>query len=295
MDNTFGNIANQMVSDLSEQGSSPSNDNQVSSNSSSQALSSEREQEVAQALAELDKMDKFKFQGQEWTPKDLEKAILRQKDYTQKTQSLSDERKSFGDERKFYENLAWDLMKLRDNPSMVQEFVKVYPQQFHQYAEQFLKQASNQVQQQGNQGQPPQQSHADVQTLSRLERLEKFYNDQEVAKNETEIKNIMTSMSTKYPDAANFQEMVLGRAYESHTQGTQLTPQVWEDIYKQVNDQVGSMLKTKYGDLVKKQQAANVKARDVGAGGGTVGTAPKKFKGFKEATAAAIADLTNRD
>lgn len=290
---SFGSIANQMIADHADQGSSQDNDVKVSNNSSSQALGDAQEREVAQAMAELDKMDKFKFQGQEWTPKDLEKAILRQKDYTQKTQGLSDERKSFGDERKFYENLAWDLMKLRDDPSKVQEFVKVYPQAFHKYAEEFLKQASNQVQSQAPQTQ--QQPYQDVQTLSRLERLEKFYNDQEVAKNELEIKNVMTSMATKYPDAANFTEMVLGRAYEAHTQGTQLTPQVWEDIYKQVNDQVGSMIKTKYGDLVKKQQAANVKARDVGAGGGTVGTAPKKFKGFKEATAAAIADLSGRD
>lgn len=241
------------------------------------------------AITELDKMDKFKLDGQEWTLKDLKAAILRQKDYTQKTQSLSDDRKTFQSEQKFYENLAWDLMRLRENPALVSEFLKIYPDKFHNYAEQVLK--NNQPQAQQSQVQQPQY---DVQTMSRLERLEKFYNEQEVSKNELQINHTIDDLSKKYPDAANFREMVVGRAMEVHTQGTQLTPQVWEDIFKQVDSQVSNLIKAKYGEFIKKQQAANAKARDVGAGGGTATAAPRKFKNLSEVTKFAVDDVTGK-
>ena len=201
--------------------------------------SAERQQqaEVAQAMAELDKMDRFKFDGQEWTPKDLKAAVMRMKDYTQKTQGLSEDRKSFASEQKFYQNLAWDLVRLRDNPSRIQEFISLYPQKFHDIAEKFLQ--SNQPATQQAQAQTQQQQpQIPIQFLSRMDRIEKVMNDQEVAKNETQINQIVESLSQKYPNAANFKEMVLGRAYEAHTQGTQLNPQVWEDIFKQVDGQL---------------------------------------------------------
>lgn len=252
---------------------------------------SESTQSVAQALAELDKMEKFKFQGQEWTPKDLEKAIMRQQDYSKKTQGLSDDRKSLDDERKFYENLAYDLVNLRTNPSLVNKFLQLYPEKFHKYADEFLKGTPSSTQTQG--AQTPNQPIPDVQLLSRLDKLEKFYQEQEVTKNEAKINEIVTSMSKKYPDAANFKEMVLGRAYESHMQGVQLTDETWESIFKSVNDEVGNMIKAKYGELVKKQTEANSKARDVAPGGGIATRAPQKIA-LKDVAQIALQDLQGR-
>jgi len=253
----------------------------------------EREQaEAAQAIAELDKMDKFKLDGQEWTLKDLKAAILRQKDYTQKTQSLAEERKSFGDEKKFYENLYWDLDSVRKNPGLAQEFVKVYPPAFHQYLEKALKETNTHSPSQQSVQSQQTQPHVDVQTLSRLERLEKFYNDQEVAKNEQEVERIVDKFAKTYPDAGNFKELVLARAYESRMQGVQLTEEMWESIFKQVDQQVSGLLKAKYGNLVKEQKEANAKARDVGAGGGTPGSAPKKFKNLGEVTKFAANEMS---
>lgn len=247
---------------------------------------SQTTKEAAIAIAELDKMDKFKLDGQEWTLKDLKAAILRQKDYTTKTQALAQERDSFGKQKEYYEKLAWDLMTLKQNPNLASEFIKVYPQEFHKYAEQVL----GSTQEQTNSTQTAQQAgpQVDVQTLSRLDRLEKFYQDQEIKKNEQVIEQTMAKLSEKYPDASNFKELVLARAFEAHNQGVQLTEESWEDIFKQVNSQVGTVLKAKYGDMVKKQTEANSKAKDVASGGGTAGRAPQKFKSFDEVTKLAM-------
>jgi hypothetical protein len=237
--------------------------------------------DVAQAIADLGKMDKFVLEGQEWTLKDLKAAIMRQKDYTQKTMALSEERKAFQEDKKFFENLAWDLEKVKGDPALANEFVKVYPKAFHKYVENYLSSNSQQGQQQsvpGQQSQPP----VDVQLLSRLDQLEKHFHAQEVSKNEKLIEQTMEKLSAKYPDAANFKEMVLGRAYEAHNGGVSLTEEAWEDIYKQVQSEVEGLLKAKYSNLVKQQTEANSKSRDVGAGGGTAGRAPVSFKRFDD-------------
>jgi hypothetical protein len=246
-----------------------------------------RENDVAVAIAELDKMDKFKLDGQEWTLKDLKAAILRQKDYTQKTQTLAEERKAFLEDKKFSENLAWDLMKVRENPALVQAFIQTYPQRYHSHVEEFLKNTQEKSPQPNVQSQGAQ-PQVDVQLLSRLHRLEETHRTQEIQQNEKIIETTMNELNAKYPDAANFKEMVLGRAFEAHSQGKQadanfqLTKENWEEIYKQVDQEVGSLLKAKYGSLVKKQTEANAKSRDAGAGGGTVGRAPVKFSKFDD-------------
>lgn len=281
MSDLFTDVANHAVTGQAPEAAASPETNNV--NPESQAPRAEAQSgmpsgDVAMAIAELDKMDKFKLDGQEWTLKDLKAAIMRQKDYTQKTQTLSEERKSFQEERKFHENLAWDLQKVRDNPEMAKEFVKIYPQAFHKHVEEFLK-ANTQNPAQQNQVQRPQ---VDIQTLSRLDKLEKFYNDQEVSRQEAEITKTVDELSKKYPDAANFREMVLSRAYEARMGGSNLTNDDWEKIFKDVDGEVSELLKAKYGSLVKKQMEANTRAKDVGAGGGIADRAPVKFKKFDE-------------
>ena len=242
-------------------------------------------------IYELEKLSKFKYQGQELTPKDLEAMILRQKDYTQKTQSLSKERDSFTQEQKYYENLYTDLQNVKNNPHLVSEFIKVYPEKFHSYVKQVLDQNNNQTQpqQSQDQGQKPQY---DVEMMSRMQKLETFYHEQEVAKNTQEINSTVESMSKKYPDA--IAEMAIGRVYEASNRGEKITQETWENAFKTVDAQMKDFVKAKYGDLVKKQTEANKKSKDVDSSGGTIGRAPQKFKSLGEVTRHAINDLTNK-
>lgn len=235
-------------------------------------------------LPELDKFERFKYQGQEWTPKDLEKAILRQKDYTQKTQGLAEERKAMDtvkSEQRFYENLYADLNLVKSNPQLVAEFIKTYPAKFHPMLKQVLNETgSTQTQ---NQGQNP---YIDVEARSELQQLKSILHEQDVAKNVASIDSQIKTLSAKYPDA--LPELAIGRVYEAYNQmlaqnpQAKLTNKMWEDTFKTVNDEIKQMVKTKYGDLVKKQTSANAKARDVDSGGGTPTTAPKKFSKLSE-------------
>lgn len=241
----------------------------------------------AQAILELDKVDRFKFGGQEWTAKDLQASIMRQKDYTQKTQGLATERKAFQEEQKFYENLTADLLKVKADPRLVNSFINTYPEKFHAYLDRVLNENRQ------TQGQPQSQGQqVDVQLLSRLDRLEKSYSEQEVAKQEQNIAATVEKFSKAYPDAANFKELVLGRAYEANMGGAKLNDEAWENIFKSVDQEVKTLLKSKYGELVKKQTDANAKAKDVQSGGGTVGRAPKKFTSFREINTHAFPGMT---
>lgn len=259
--------------------------------------------EVAQAIADLEKMDKFKLDGQEWTLKDLKAAIMRQKDYTQKTQSLSEARKSFDGERKFYENLHYDLKNVAKNPDLVSQFLRIYPEKFHSYLNEVL---GGQEESQSK-GQPQQQEsrglQIPVELMSKVERLDKFYQEQEVSKNEAEINRHRETFLKKYNEAD--EEKVLARTYEAYMiakedaekAGVPLNFSVQETLeqfFKQSHDQEQAKFVAKQKEFQKKQMEANSKAKGVGAGGGTASQAPKKFSKLSEVTDYAVKELTGR-
>lgn len=248
-------------------------------------------QDMADAIAELDKMEKFKFQGQEWSPKDLEKAILRQKDYTQKTQSLAEERKQIETQKaetKFYENLYYDLNAVKQNPQLVSEFLRTYPEKFHSYLRDVLQNDQTKPNENKQQSSP----QVDFETASRLQKLESVLFEQEVAKNAQVIESRISDLTKKYPDA--LPEMAIARVYEAANAGKKVTDADWEKAFQQVDTQIKNLVKTRYGDLVKKQSETNKRSRDVESGGGTPGRAPEKFKSLKDVTAFAIQDMTRK-
>jgi hypothetical protein len=238
--------------------------------------------EAQAQIAELEKIGTFKYQGKTWSVGELEKAMLRQQDYTKKTQSVAEERKAIEEDRKYYDNLYYDLEKVKANPSLANEFVSLYPEKFHSYLESVLANTNTQMPQQAETRQTPTYAQPDIKLLSRLDRLEKTYQQQEVEKTTQEIQKTMDGLSKKYPDA--LPEVCLARAYEAHNAKVKMTPEVWEDIYKTSDKQMKDWAKARYGELVNKQKTANEKARDVDPGGGTLGRAPKVFKKFDDIT-----------
>jgi hypothetical protein len=278
---SFPDLSAQVI----EAASQSTENKDVSAPESSQST---QDQAVSQAVYELEKLGRIKYKGEELTPDALEKAMLRMKDYTTKTQSLAKERESLEGERKFYENLAWDLQKVRDNPQLVNQFISTYPAKFHQYLKEYLTTGSIDNTQAAKQSE--KQTTPDIELMSRLDRLEKTFTEQEVAKNEAQIQSYMDKLSKKYPDAIS--DLVLARAVEIHDQGTALNEQVWEQIYKQVDAQGKEFVKSRYGEMVKQQTSANEKAKGVAAGGGQVGQAPKKFSNIRDVGKFAEEQLT---
>lgn len=276
--------------ELGQDGLSSQSDSQDIQETSSQspATHAPASQSMANAIAELDKMEKFRFEGQEYTPKALKEAILRMKDYTQKTQEHSRTVESFKQEQKFYDNLWADLELVRKDPNLATEFIKLYPEKFHSA----LKQVLNESTGQGASTQGAKAPQIDVELHGRLNKLEKFYQDQEIAKNTTEINSLIDKYSKQFPKA--IPKLAIADVFEAYNSGVKPTAETWEQAFKASEDYMKERLKAEYGELQKKQTVANAKARDVDSGGGTPGRAPKKFGSLKEVTDYAADSLSNR-
>ena len=231
------------------------------------------------SLTDLEKLEKFLYKGKEWTPQDLEKSMLMQSDYTKKTQQLSEE-------RKFYENLPHDLAKVASNPGLANDFKSVYPERYHHYLD-ILKNLNTQSSPAPQaQAQPVENNN---ELVSRLERIENQWKEQEVKTVEAKIDQVFSQLSKKYPKAD--EETVLVQAQLALNSGVKLNDENWEKIFKQVQDKYVSRFTEWQKEQVKQQREAHAKGKDVAGGGGVPGQAPKKMS-WKDAEQAMIRDLS---
>ncbi len=212
-------------------------------------------------IPEIDKFERFKLGGQEWTKKDLTESILRHSDYTRKTQELAQE-------RKFYDNLAADLEQVRTNPTLADQFRKIYPEKFHRY----LGYVS--PKQEGNQPETSKEQTLDPKIASRIEQLEKLVTEDKVQALESRLEAQDQKFAAKYQMADI--EAVYARAQAEHSKGTKLTEEKWEELWKADHDRHQKRYEAHYKKQVETQKAATRGARDMGAGGGTPGQAPKR-------------------
>lgn len=234
----------------------------------------------APQIADLDSMQKFRFEGKEWTPKDFKGAYMMQADYTRKTQQLAEE-------RKYYDNLTADLNAVKGNPQLVAKFKEIYPSKFHSY----LDYVSPQTQPgQGNPQQNPNSS-MDPQFMARFQAIESEMNQRKVDAVNAELDSRFKVLSQKYPYAD--EEAAIARAQAAHQRGIKLDDKNWDAIWKAVNDKNVELFK-KYGSAtVNKQKSANQKGKDAASGGGIPGQAPVKPRTIKEAGRLALEELQN--
>lgn len=226
---------------------------------------------------DLDSAQKFRFEGREWTPKDFRGAYMMHADYTRKTQQLTEQ-------SRFHDHLEDDLEKVKANPALRAEFLKIYPQKFHRYLNYVLPQTSGQSQP----GSPGQQSQYqnDPALLERLESVESGFKEQRQAALDQEIDAVFSKMTQKYPDALEDLVMAKANAFidsNSHIKNFKMTTSQWESIFKSTQDQVENAFKAKYSKQVNQQKTANMKGKDVASGGGIPGRAPVKPRTIKEA------------
>lgn len=236
-------------------------------------------QEKAPSVVELDALEKFRFGGRDWTPKDLSGAILMQSDYTRKTQALAEE-------RKFNDNLQTDLDAVKRDPSLVARFREIYPEKFHAYLDTIGVKASSSL----------NANTQDPQLLSRLEAIESEFQERKVEAISAELDAKYATLTKKYPFAD--EEMVTSRAMAfldkmQKEQGSKanITEAQWDMLFKQSHDRMSEMAKKFYGDRIKNQKEANQRGKDVPAGGGVPGQAPKQPRSIKEATTMALRDM----
>lgn len=246
----------------------------------------ERSADSTPSVVDIDKLEKFMYEGKEWTKDDLRKSILMHQDYTKKTQEVASERKAIESERRFAENVPYDLEKLARDPTLISEFKRVYPEKYHATAEKILERL----------GVPKtqiDQTRANDYSaeVARLERVEQWMNTVETEKMQQHLDHTFDKLKTQFPEADEL--VVIAKAQAKRNQGEDIKDSDFEKWFKADHESRSKKLEDYYLGKIKDQKAANRKGRDVPAGGEAPG-APQKKMNFKEATAQAIKDLSNR-
>ena len=227
---------------------------------------------------ELDKLEKFMFEGKEWSPKDLREAMMRQADYTRKTQELSKDRQ-FIEEKKFVDNLQYDLSEVRNNPHLAEKFRQTYPEKYHAYLDFVLQ---KEMQQSSQQQQPQVQLPKEIMDrLSKVDQIEKQLFEKEVEATTAQLDSMYATMQSKYPMAD--EKTVTAMARSVLDAGTKLTPEVWERIFKEDHSYHEGRYKKVYSSQVNQQKQANRVAKDVPTGGQAAMSSAKKMS-FDEVT-----------
>lgn len=248
-----------------------------------ESLSPSTESQETPSVVDIGSLEKFKFEGKEWTPADLKSAYMRHSDYTKKTTALAEE-------RKYYDNLADDLANVKSNPQLLEQFKQIYPEKFHRYLDYVVaKEEARQERIEQDQQQKQQYAQLDPEIMKDLQQWKSDMKERQVQAATAEIDAVMSKNATKFPLAD--EEAVLARAQLLQSQGTKLTPQVWEGIYKSIHGKVKTLMDKNRSTEIKEQNKLTSQGRDIGAGGGVPGAAPKLPKSIKEASSNLLRDL----
>jgi len=219
---------------------------------------------------DLESVERFKFAGREWTPKEMQDAYLMQADYTRKTQELADERKYMG-------ALQADLAAVRENPKLESEFKKLYPEKYHAYLGYVLP--DKRVEESGDQ--------VPKEVLTKLEKMEKFIESQQSKEEELKVQEYSNWIAdqeakhTKKYELANPVD-VWTRIQAGMEQGqfkeSDVNEKMVEQYFKQSHEQTQKVFDNYSKKQFENNKQVNSKAKDTGKGGNSPGQAPRKLR-----------------
>ncbi len=232
---------------------------------------------------DLDKLDRFRFSGREWKRDEFRSALMRQEDYSRKTQELAET-------RRFADNFAHDLKTVMGNPARFEEFKRIYPKEFVQIAEGVLKNARGGHGPNAQPTEPTSEPNPEIQALKdEFQQLKQEREAQAVEQIQGWLDHQFGILSKKYPNADP--EVVNARAEVAARQGVKITAEALDKLFKDHHGQVKARLDKAASETIKKQISVGKEGKDIGAGGGVPTGAPKSPKTFKEAQAMMIEDL----
>ncbi len=230
-----------------------------------------------QAVADLSKYKEVTINGQKMSIDDLQKSIMRQSDYTKKTQELAQE-------RKYNANLAADLDKVKANPALAAEFKRIYPAQYHAYLRYVA--GTQTAPQQQQQGLPPELE-------DRFNRYDQFIDETTRQKVEAEqsaldanLQTYETNLTKKYPKADAITAYTLADNHriklESET-GQKMSPKdinekFMEPFFKASHEHQVKQFNQWQKEMAKQASQTHRVNADTGRGGGTPGAQPGKVQ-----------------
>jgi hypothetical protein len=234
-----------------------------------------------QSVTDLSTMDKFMFEGREWTPAELKKSYMLHSDYTKKSQEMAEIREHWDRLPEYREKLEIDLRAVKANPALAEEFKKVYPKAFHGDLDKILQdrgEASNE------RGALPPEIQA---KLDKIEKLEQFANSYEHEKFEQKVEAENMKLEKmekamvekyKYADPSQVYAKVQALMDSEGLTGEDVTDKVWENAWKSEDDRLKERFNAIQNTNFNNQTKANEEGRDIGQGGSIPGEAPKKMK-----------------
>lgn len=247
--------------------------------------------ELTKETLDLDKVERFRFQGKEWTAKEMRDAYMMRADYTRKTQELADT-------RRYAENFDADLRSVIKDRNLLAEFKRIYPKSYIQTAESILERLSPTVRtpQTENQNQSHDPKELDRMLNERLSPVLDKVSAWEKAQYQSEVQRIGSWLDNQYERLSKkYQyadpEVITSRADLAHKNGVKVDGALLEKLFKANNTEIESRWSKLQESKVNKQIGANNRAKDIGPGGGVPGGAPKGFKTVREATQGWLKDL----
>lgn len=247
--------------------------------------------ETIDEIFNIDKHEKVVFNGKEYTPEQLNKAMLMQSDYTKKTQAIASE-------RKYYDNLQYDLEAVAEDPRKADQFKKLYPEKFHGYLN-FLNtgaQGSNSRDKSGDEsGDLVAELKAELREVkSKLGEYDQKFHDEKVEAEDSRLDAIFTKLSGKY-DLAD-EDAIVNRAQALIKQNQdnphfRMTDAAWERLFKADHEARDKRYSERHKRLLEQQAKQGDRGADGGPGGAAPGR-PRKRESMAEATERMIQDLS---
>lgn len=269
--------------------SAPDKDLEVPGQETTEAT--EAAEAKAQAIFDLDKASKVRFEGKEWTQDELKAAFMRQQDYTRKTTELSEA-------RKYADNFEADFAKVQKDPSLLAELKSVYPKFYADLADRLLKLGGHAKEREV--ANPESNDPRDDEFKNLKSQVEELVGEKkalEIEKIGSWLNTQFEANSKKFPSVGSdpfLNEVVTARLQAISDTGAKVDEKVIEKVFKQVSDMVEKTLDTRTKAVVAKQVEANKKGKDIGTGGGAPGQAPYKPKKLSDVKNQWLADLEAR-
>ncbi len=235
---------------------------------------------------DIDGVTKFTFQGEEYNPEKLHKILGEWKSNSEKVTS-------YEKELQYANNLQIDLDNVLNDPRLAEKFKTTYPQKYHAILDKYL--SSNGQSLAPSNAQPPLPKEILDRMAKTDERLS-FFEQQAysaaVESAQAKLDSLLPSLFQKYELAD--EDAVLARAEAALNRKEKLTDKTWERFARESHEKMQKKADQHYGAKLKSQIEKGKQAQDMGPGGATPGSAPKKARTFDEAREQMIASLSRQ-
>lgn len=242
-------------------------------------------------VLDIDSQEKVMFNGKEYTPEQLNKMLMMQSDYTKKTQAIASE-------KKYYDNLQYDLDAVRENPEKAAQFKKLYPEKFHVYLDFLNTGAQDSTNRDKSGGSTDQRTEALLQKIdnleSKLSQYDQKFHDEKVDAENARLDAVFEKLSGEF-DLAD-EDAVLNKAQalidaNKDNPEFRMTDSAWKRLFKADHEARDKRYSERHRKLLEKQAKQGDRGNDGGPGGAAPGR-PRKRETMAEATERMIQDLS---